>query len=361
VRCPGSTPLESGKYNNVSISLLSKLEKITATRDFAAIEHSLLRAIGSTVNVDDLSLWTLDSSHEVTKVLHYHRQIEVRGGSMGRDTEQVDTVYTHIDVPEDVRSLAQTVVLSLKPAARRTATGGVQMFPLMGSQGLSGLVSMRLSQPMGDHDQALINGILRVYSNYHALLDESQRDRLTGLYNRHAMDLNIDRMWSVLGRESTQTDARRSSVIQMYSLAVIDIDNFKKINDTYGHILGDEILLLISRLISSCFRKSDPVYRYGGEEFLVVAGADTPEVTRALFERVRSKVESHYFPQVEKVTVSVGYTIIDPVLSPSENIGRADRALYCAKEQGRNQVQSFGDLLERGVLQDMRYGSTELF
>lgn len=345
----------------MSISLLSKLEKITATRDFAAIEHSLLRAIGSTVHVADLSLWTLDNNHEVTKALHYHRQIEVREGSMGRDTEQVDTVYTHIDVPEDVRSLAQTVVMTQKASSRRTATGGLQMFPLLGSRGLSGVISMRLDKPMEDQDQSLVNGILRVYSNYHALLDESQRDRLTGLYNRHAMDLNIDRMWSVIGRESSHADARRSSVVQLYALAVIDIDHFKKVNDHYGHVLGDEILLLVSRLISSCFRKNDPVYRYGGEEFLVVAGSDSPEVTHALFERVRNKIEAHVFPQIEHVTVSVGYTLIDPHLSPSENIGRADRALYCAKELGRNQVQSFDTLLSRGLLPEMRYGSTELF
>ncbi|QDL53193.1 GGDEF domain-containing protein [Rhodoferax aquaticus] len=345
----------------MSISLLSKLEKITATRDFVAIEHSLLRAIGATVHVEDLSLWTLDVHQEVSKVLHYSRQIEVRGGSMGRDTEEVDTVYANIEVPPDVRSLAQTVVLSLKPAARRTQNGSLQMFPLMGSQGLSGLISMRLSQPMVEQDQELINGILRVYSNYHALLDESQRDRLTGLYNRHAMDLNIDRMWSVLGRESKHADARRSSVVQMYALAVIDIDHFKKVNDEFGHILGDEILLLVSRLISSCFRKSDPVYRYGGEEFLVVTGADSAQAMHTLFERVRAKVAAHYFPQVENVTVSLGYTIIDPALSPSENIGRADRALYVAKDMGRNQVQSYSDLIERGLIKDMRYGSTELF
>lgn len=306
-------------------------------------------------------MWTLDANHEVTRALHYHRQIEVRGGSMGRDTEQVDTVYTHIEVPEDVRSLAQTVVLTQKPSSRRTADGGLQMFPLLGSRGLTGVISMRLEQPMDEQSQALVNGILRVYSNYHALLDESQRDRLTGLYNRHAMDLNIDRMWSVIGREASHADSRRSSVVQLYSLAVIDIDHFKRINDTFGHILGDEILLLVSRLISSCFRKNDPVYRYGGEEFLVVAGSDSTEATQALFERVRSKIESHAFPQVEKLTISVGYTIIDPALSPSENIGRADRALYCAKEMGRNQVQSFLDLRTRGLLPEARYGSTELF
>jgi PleD family two-component response regulator len=76
---------------------------------------------------------------------------------------------------------------------------------------------------------------------------------------------------------------------------------------------------------------------------------------------VRNKIEAHVFPQIEHVTISVGYTLIDPHLSPSENIGRADRALYCAKELGRNQVQSFDTLLSRGLLQEMRYGSTELF
>lgn len=92
---------------------------------------------------------------------------------MGRDTEQVDTEYANIEVPVDVRSLAQTVVLSLPPAARRTETGGLQMFPLVGSHGLSGLISKRLSQSINEHDQEIIIGIMRVYSNYHAPSHES--------------------------------------------------------------------------------------------------------------------------------------------------------------------------------------------
>ncbi len=344
----------------MTVSLLSKLEKITATRDSVALEHSLLKAIGSTFHLMDLSLWTLDARHEVVRALHYHRLIEVQDGSMERHVEKLDTVYANIEVPADVRSLAKSVVLTGKPASLRTADGVVHVFPLMGPQGLEGLVSLRPAQAMDDGERAVVEGILRVYSNYQALLDDSQRDRLTGLYNRHAMDLNIDRMWTLLGSGMQRSDARRKAA-QQHSLAVIDIDHFKSINDNFGHVLGDEILLLVSRLISSCFRKSDPVYRYGGEEFLVIAGTETPEVAQALFERVRSTVAAHIFPQVERVTVSLGFTAVNPSLSPSENIGRADRALYCAKAQGRNQVQSFADLLASGVLQDVRYGSTELF
>ncbi|MDH4451107.1 MAG: GGDEF domain-containing protein [Rhodoferax sp.] len=345
----------------MSISLLANLEKITATRDFASVEHSLLKAIGSTVHVDELSLWSLDSRYEVTKVLHYHRLVQVREGGMERETEHIDTVYTNIEVAPDYRSLAETVVLSKRSAARKRQDGTLHMFPVVSRKAITGIVSMQVRDELTEQDRALIHGILGVYANYYALLDESQRDRLTGLYNRHAMDLNIERMWSLLGSDAHRADPRRNGVVQVHGLAIIDIDHFKKVNDQYGHILGDEILLLVSRLISSCFRRRDPVYRYGGEEFLVVAGAESPPALATLFERVRAKVEAHYFPQVDKVTVSIGYVNIDPGLSPFENIGRADRALYCAKERGRNQVQSFDDLREQGLIKEMRYGSTELF
>ena len=111
------------------------------------------------------------------------------------------------------------------------------------------------------------------------LRELSDTDQLTGLFNRQALESSFDRIWRVLGRPDhfvEQSDGRRSVPGENYWLAVIDIDHFKSINDRFGHMVGDEILLLVSRLMSHTFRGSDLLYRYGGEEFVAIIAPTTP-------------------------------------------------------------------------------------
>jgi diguanylate cyclase (GGDEF)-like protein len=131
---------------------------------------------------------------------------------------------------------------------------------------------------------------------------------------------------------------------------VVDIDHFKRVNDVHGHLFGDEVLLLVSRLMHDTFRSTDQLFRFGGEEFVIVLDAGSAEAAQAAFERFRAAVAQHRFPQVGTVTVSLGYTQVRPTDSPASAIERADAALYFAKRNGRDQVHCHERLLAEGQL-----------
>lgn len=130
----------------------------------------------------------------------------------------------------------------------------------------------------------------------------------------------------------------------------MDIDHFKKINDNYGHLFGDEVLLRVADLMRQSFRNHDKLFRFGGEEFVVMLRNVGEDNVQTIFDRFRVAVEGHDFPRVGQVRCSVGYSRIDPRLSPAELLGRADEALYYSKEHGRNQVNGFDELIMSGKL-----------
>ncbi len=131
---------------------------------------------------------------------------------------------------------------------------------------------------------------------------------------------------------------------------MVDIDFFKKINDNFGHLFGDEVLLRVAELMRQSFRSNDKLFRFGGEEFVVMLRSVGEDDVRGIFDRFRLAVERHDFPQVGRVACSVGFARIDPRLSPADLLGRADEALYYSKRNGRNQVNGFDELVMSGKL-----------
>ena len=130
----------------------------------------------------------------------------------------------------------------------------------------------------------------------------------------------------------------------------------------FGHLIGDEVLILVARLMRSSFRSHDRVFRFGGEEFVVVLRCADHASAYAALERFRRNMEAYDFPQVGQKTASVGFTQILPGDSPSAACERADQAVYHAKRNGRNQVCSESDLVDRGLLKaDVKVGDIELF
>jgi len=217
--------------------------------------------------------------------------------------------------------------------------------------------------------QRLIEGFLRILQNFLSLLDESQSDRLTGLLNRQTFDEQIIKVISNPINTTAYmhlyagTCRRIPDETFSHWLAIIDIDDFKKVNDVYGHVFGDEVLILLARLMKSSFRYDDPVFRYGGEEFIVVMKAPALADANLGLERFRQKVESYRFPRAGKITVSIGYVQISGSDVPVVALGRADAALYYAKHNGRNLTCNYNQLIADGKLQkiDVQYGSIELF
>ncbi|WP_189093352.1 GGDEF domain-containing protein [Deinococcus ruber] len=151
------------------------------------------------------------------------------------------------------------------------------------------------------------------------LTHQAERDALTGLANRRRFDLDLQR----LGRQD--------------ALLLIDIDHFKRVNDTFGHAVGDEVLREVARCLESQGRARDTTYRYGGEEFAVILREIQPAHLRRVADRFRTAVGQCSMPPLngQRITVSVGVAHAH-VPFPIED---ADRALYAAKKAGRNCVQ----------------------
>jgi diguanylate cyclase (GGDEF)-like protein len=157
-----------------------------------------------------------------------------------------------------------------------------------------------------------------------------ERDSLTGL-------LNHSYLLEVLEREM-QRAARIEGAL---SFAMIDIDHFKSVNDTYGHLLGDHVLRSLSRLLSERLRKTDTVGRYGGEEFGVVLFNTDPDNAKRIMDELREsfgRISFHAAGEEFSVTFSCGVAQFPERSEPNSLVEAADHALYVAKENGRNQV-----------------------
>lgn len=216
----------------------------------------------------------------------------------------------------------------------------------------------------GPDTEQVIAGIVSVYRNFQNLLDYSERDSLTGLLNRKTFDDQLGKMLQASAEGPLlpgQEERRQLCGEEKQWLAVVDVDHFKLVNDKFGHLYGDEVLILIANLLSSSFRSQDRVFRFGGEEFVVLLRSTTLENARKIIERFRRNVEAHVFPQVGKVTVSVGFVAINAYEAPVVILGHADQALYFAKSNGRNQACYYDELVERGQLQAVSSNDTAEF
>jgi len=152
-------------------------------------------------------------------------------------------------------------------------------------------------------------------------------DKLTGAYNRHKFD------------EIISGEMKRSSRYGTpLSLVIFDIDHFKKINDTYGHLTGDQVLFNLSNLVQDKIRESDSLARWGGEEFIVLAPGTGLDKAAELAERLREIVATADFSPVPQVTISLGVSQFINGDTQDTLISRADDALYSAKNNGRNRV-----------------------
>ena len=126
------------------------------------------------------------------------------------------------------------------------------------------------------------------------------------------------------------------------SLLLLDIDNFKDFNDTYGHLEGDKVLVRMGRMINACLRRMDTAYRYGGEEFTIVLPGTHGEEARTVAERLRSAVAAEDFSAGKavdvKITISIGVTQYRQGEAVADFVQRADQAMYQSKQSGRNRV-----------------------
>lgn len=154
-------------------------------------------------------------------------------------------------------------------------------------------------------------------------------DGLTGIYNREKFNEfflhEINRV-KRYGNDAT--------------VVILDIDHFKKFNDTYGHLIGDEVLILLSKTIGSNIRKTDIFARWGGEEFVLLFQETKPQQAKIIVEQLRKVIENTHHKTAGQVTASFGITGITSHDTIESALKRCDKALYKAKENGRNRVET---------------------
>ena len=172
-------------------------------------------------------------------------------------------------------------------------------------------------------------------------------DELTKLPNRRA-----------LAQRFLQEMQRARRHRKAIAFLMIDLDHFKLVNDTYGHLNGDAVLAELASIISTGARESDVCARYGGEEFAMILHETTEPGARTLAERIRAKVAAASFPGGLKLTISIGVAATDEPALFTTLIERADQALYAAKQSGRNQVR-VADMKAPAPKQHSRPGAPE--
>ncbi len=174
---------------------------------------------------------------------------------------------------------------------------------------------------------------------YTALEDLASTDKLTGAWNRR-------RLADAVANEME----RLKRYDHPLSLIILDIDFFKKINDTFGHMTGDQVLARLAAIAQSSLRVTDALARWGGEEFVILTANATLHSATLMAERLRTTIAQTVFPTVEHLTVSLGVAECLPGEDWESWFQRADAALYRAKTQGRNQVQAAPERPERAGL-----------
>lgn len=344
--------------------ILDNLVEMTGHRDHLRLEVSVLSTLQKLPAIKGV---------RALEVFQAHNEAYVRPRTW-HDKGQM--VTSDCEAPSDPRRVPLSAYPALhecigqrQPHALQTVRRGEHMLwmPVWLHDQVHACIEVTQSRPFSAHKLDVIQSVFLVYQNYQSLLDYSERDALTGLFNRKTFDEQFARRGgissaAVATAPSAEADGsqERDEPLRHW-LAVVDIDHFKQVNDRFGHLYGDEVLILIANILRSSFRSHDRIFRFGGEEFVVLLRSTTLATAHKAFNRFRAAVQEYRFPQVGQVTVSLGFASTERG-APVEILGQADQALYYAKEHGRNRVCYYDDLVSEGHLHvKLAHDDVELF
>jgi diguanylate cyclase (GGDEF)-like protein len=325
--------------------VLDSVAQFTHHRDTDALDHSLTLSLAELADAQSVTLYKRDGD---------------RGGpeeSLVRCARNAQGRYAVSLLPCESDASAQAM---LRQGERdggcvRLRDGNHGMLvPIRREGRMIGALMLESSHPL-EHLRPLVEGFARIYANYIGLLDESERDKLTGLYNRRSFDRHLNRRLHGVRARDPEAPSR-------IWLAIVDIDHFKRINDTLGHLYGDEVILVVAQLMRACFRQGDALFRFGGEEFVALFSATDEATVHGVLERFRVHVARFPFPLVGHVTISIGYSRIGAHDYPVVALDRADQALYHVKQHGRDGVRGYEELDASGALtRGQTAGTIDLF
>lgn len=342
------------------LKILAHVDAITRHRDSALLDRSIVYSLMELLKAPRVRL------HEIAR-RKGALLTAVSAWNEGDDVEHLSDLPTDEDFRpvEDFPSLVRAITQRIPVSAASGAKHGYWLPVFLKDQPVA-CFEIECASLLSAHQVEMADGMLALYRNYLSLLEDSQQDTLTGLANRKTFEHSLARLLGSINTGTSRTSRaseRRTPSARDHWLAVVDIDHFKRVNDQFGHLFGDEVLILVAKLMRNTFRQQDRLFRFGGEEFVVLLRNVTLEGALRSVERFRQAVENHAFPvQVGHITVSIGIARIHQLDTPAAVLGQADEALYHAKENGRNQVHCHEQLVAAGILQKREFPSdVEMF
>lgn len=335
-------------------SIIKHLVEITGHRDHDLLNISVISALRELTQSEEARVLDVVA---IGDQIYLMPKIAIEKGKAAVSQDSFaggDSGESINDYPQLAAGIAAkaTVIEAVLPNGKRTI-----WLPIWMNEKINTCLEISNPAAFNQNTKDVMDGILIVYRNFQNLLDYSERDSLTGLLNRKTFDDNFSKILRTSAIQSSQSnlaeddpERRNYDVEKQHWLAVLDIDHFKRVNDTFGHLYGDEVLILIANIMRSSFRPSDKLFRFGGEEFVILLRSTSEEDAQMIFDRFRHNVEEYAFPQVGRVTVSIGFAHIDPFEPAVGIMGRADQALYFAKSNGRNRTCHYEKLVKNGDL-----------
>ena len=346
--------VKQAMHHNIH-NVLEHLSGLTAQKDFELLTFSLLKSLSSLMSRARVQTIALSRKNQPV------RQFNYSNGELDINVDQIT-----LD-PRLKSALLKAHSSGLDAYEEQIGSQSLAIYLLVSEQQVTHYLLVAMPGTLGKADAYLIAGVREIYRNFSALLMSAQTDELTGLANRKTFETAILRVSELqrVAHADFDNEKRKKANKQAdnYWLCAIDIDHFKKVNDTYGHLYGDEVLISLAQIMRTEFRQEDLLFRFGGEEFLALIKSPDKDSTRVGLERFRKAVEAAQFSKVDAVTVSIGVVEIDPTLFHMTLMDYADQALYFSKRQGRNQTTFFSDLVAKGLarVETFEEGSVDLF
>ncbi|AMG02540.1 GGDEF domain-containing protein [Vibrio mimicus] len=221
--------------------------------------------------------------------------------------------------------------------------------PIPVEEHFSAELSLILNEPPEPY-RMLIDGFAKIYRNYTVILHESERDKLTGLLNRRTLE---DRLRNTFAINPSAEENHRLWI------AMLDLDHFKAINDHFGHMIGDEILLMFAQQMQHYFGPSSQLFRFGGEEFVIVFSSGDEQAINRTLDGFRRHIRQHTFPRIGELSFSAGFCSLRPGDYLPTILDHADKALYYAKEHGRDQVHCYENLCDEGKIANAQRSASD--
>ena len=356
-------------------TLTEHIIKLTDHRDRDHLELTLSKALIDLLPIDRVVLARVVSEEGVKRWLEI-TSLDARGGGKVTDPLRVDfqSLPVLADHRDRLRCLQTRELVEIAWAGEEGPR--ISYTPLFAdTRGEDeGIVEIHSGGPLQGGHQEVLNDLLHVFRNMYNLLAYSDRDALTGLLNRKSLD---DTFYSAVLDELDQGEdakarevsapvlpgqERRHRVPPNYWLGTLSVDNFGVISDKSGHLIAEEVLLLVARIVNSTFRTYDRLYRLGGEQFAVLMHCPDEALVLAAFERFRANMEKFNFPQVGRVTACAGFTRVSAEDSPSTALERAERAMEYGRKNGQNKVFSHPELVRQGTFGNVpKVGGVDIF